>query len=332
MNNAEQIGIWHDAEGDILTVTWERRFGYYIDSSDERVLVRVDTEGNAIGFMVQGFSTLKDESLELSHGLDWWNQLEHTRGSQPRCVLLVDGNRGEVAKRLTRLVDIPDVTVSPNDKWIPYGKPVKQQDDSWDTTPAAETELGNPKKPNVLLLPEQHKQLTDWWLAVHKGPMTTPTWDIASTCTIKGHPGLLLIEAKSHVKELRKTDKSGSTKNRKQIDQAFGEANAYLGGLTGQPWGLSAESRYQLSNRFAWSWKLASMGIPVVLVYLGFLHAKDMKDRGDLFGSHSDWESTVEKYGEGVVDNNCWGKWLDVSGTPFIPLLRTFNQPFMPQV
>lgn len=42
MNNAEQIGIWHDSEGDILTVPWEHRFGYYIDSNDERVLVRVD--------------------------------------------------------------------------------------------------------------------------------------------------------------------------------------------------------------------------------------------------------------------------------------------------
>ena len=330
MNNAEQIGFWYDDVGDILTVTWENKFGYYIESNHDRVLVRVDSEGSAIGFMVQGFSTLKDKSLEIRHDMDWLNQLKTKRGSRPHCVLLTDSNQGEVADRLTYLVGRPEVVVSPNDQWMPYGKPVMREDHSWDTTPADEAQLGNPKKPNGLLTPETHETLTKWWLAVRQGKMTTPTWDIASTCTIMGKPGLLLVEAKARAKEMKEQDKSGSTKNRYQIAQAIGQANTYLGNLTGQPWGLSTDSRYQLSNRFAWSWKLASLGIPVVLVYLGFLNAQDMKDDRALFGSDADWEQAVKKYGEGVVDNNCWGRWLDVDGTLFLPLIRTYKQPFMP--
>jgi hypothetical protein len=44
-------------------------------------------------------------------------------------------------------------------------------------------------------------------------------------------------------------------------------------------WTLSRDSHYQLTNRFAWAWKLASMGVPVVLGYLGFQGAAEMKDR-----------------------------------------------------
>ena len=58
--------------------------------------------------------------------LAWWHALgKDNRGSRPRCVLLADGNRHAVAARLTNLVSLPDVTVSPNDLWMPYGKPVK---------------------------------------------------------------------------------------------------------------------------------------------------------------------------------------------------------------
>ena len=38
-----------------------------------------------------------------------------------------------------------------------------------------------------------------------------------------------------------------------------------LSAATGLQWGLSRDDHYQLSNRFAWCWKLATLGIPVVL-------------------------------------------------------------------
>ena len=61
------------------------------------------------------------------------------------------------------------------------------------------------------------------------------------------------------------------------------EANAGLRKLPTGQWALSTRHHYQLSNRFAWSWKLAMLGVPVVLLYLGFLNAQDMQDDGDLF-------------------------------------------------
>jgi hypothetical protein len=48
-----------------------------------------------------------------------------------------------------------------------------------------------------------------------------------------------------------------------------------------------------MSNRFAWTWKLTECGIPVVLVYLGFLNASEMADLGEPFSSQDSWEALV---------------------------------------
>lgn len=94
----------------------------------------------------------------------------------------------------------------------------------------------------------------------------------------------------------------------------------------GGPWALSTRHHYQLSNRFAWSWKLAMLGVPVVLLYLGFLNARDMQDEGDMFQSENDWRDTLLAYCHGVVDESCWNRKLDVAGVPFIPLIGTLEQ------
>lgn len=266
--------------------------------------------------------------------MKWWEGLgKDNRGSRPRCVLLVDGNRDEVAERLTRLVAFPGVAVSSNDKWMPCGKPV-HDNGWWDDTPAIEVQLD---KAEHFISREIQYKLQNWWLAAHRGART-PTWDIASTCKIMGKLGLLLFEAKAHENELGISGKmpprhgasANSQRNHEKIGQAILEANYGLTKLTGNSWNLSRDSHYQLSNRFAWSWKLASLGIPVVLVYLGFLNAKDMFDAGQLFHSESDWERVLKYHSDGIVDNSCWGKCLDCNGTPFIPLIRAFDQPFDP--
>jgi hypothetical protein len=126
---------------------------------------------------------------------------------------------------------------------------------------------------------EQREEVTSWWLAVRKGA-NTPNWHIASTCTIGEKKGLLLVEAKAHVAELKEDCKTLdedasdlSIDNHKQIGLAITAASLGLNNaLPG--WRLSCDSHYQLANRFAWAWKLASMGIPVVLVYLGFVGAR----------------------------------------------------------
>ena len=263
--------------------------------------------------------------------MEWWEQLgKDKRGSRPRCVLLTDGSRDAVAQRLTKLVNPPEVEVCPNDLWMPKGKPVQKKNGKWDKMPVKEAQLD---KADNLVSPDIQQKLQEWWLAVPRRA-TTLNWDIASTCIIKGKPGLLLVEAKAHTKELSEAGKPLPTtpngwKNHEQIEQAIAEANYNLQSETGKSWNLSRDTHYQLSNRFAWAWKLASLGIPVALVYLGFIKAQDMTGK-KLFHSAEDWENTLKEYCAGVVDNSCWGLWLNIKGTPLLPLIRTSGQQFYP--
>ena len=324
-----KIQIWLDEEGNALTVTWGFQPGYYSDTDDDRIMVRLDMAGNVQGFQVDNLNSIRNKSIGVKHTLEWWDQLgKDNRGSRPRCNLLVDDSKEEVARRLTQLMDIPNLEVCPNDTWLPLGKPVKLPNGKWDKSPALEAELDKEGSP----LPcDIRVKLREWWLATGRNPRT-PKWDIASTCSINGKPGLLMIEAKAHAAELSpKQDRCGSSndENREQIRKAIAQASEGLHVATEGSWQLSRDHHYQLSNRFAWSWKLASLGVPVVLMYLGFLNAQDMADR-ELFHTFDDWERCVKNYGANVVDNNCWEQWLDIGGTPMLPLIRVYNQPFFP--
>ena len=268
--------------------------------------------------------------------MSWLEQIpkKERRGSRPRCILFMEGDREKVARRLTELVGLPNyVTVSPSDNWMPYGKPVKRGDCSWDKTPAIESKL---RRTDGLVPAQIHQQLQCWWLAISRRA-NTPNWDIASTCCIEGNRGLILIEAKAHEKELdvkgkhlRSDASQNSRKNHEHICEAIAEANRGLQSNIGGDWVMSRDSHYQLSNRFAWSWKLASLGVPVVLIYLGFLNAQDMACDSPIFKSEEDWMCILKNYSKNTVDNTCWEKRWDFAA-PFIPIIRSCNQPFDPK-
>ena len=185
----------------------------------------------------------------------WWEQLgKDNRGSRPRCVLLMDGKPDVVAERLTRLVNLPGVLVSSDDKWMPYGKPVRRNG-LWDKSPANEAQLD---KARDLMSDENRRHLREWWLAVwgRGGRTTTPNWDIASTCRIDGKPGLLLVEAKAHENELEYAGKDlnggaseNSQKNHTRIGHAIRQARTELQSVIGGHWAISRDECYQLSNR-----------------------------------------------------------------------------------
>ena len=264
--------------------------------------------------------------------MSWNKQLgKDWRGSRPRCVLLMNGEREEVAGRLTKLVGLPDyVTVSPGDNWMPHAKPYQREDGSWDKTPATEARLN---QANCLVYPEKRNQLRNWWLS-HGG--NTPVWDIASTCKINGERGLILVEAKAHDRELdvkgkslKRTASQNSKENHERIRKAIAEANCKLRSEIGGNWNISRDCRYQLSNRFAWSWKLASLKVPVVLVYLGFLNSDEMSDQGQPFHSEEEWECVLRRFCRNTIDNSFWGKSLHIgeARTPFIPVIRACKQP-----
>lgn len=210
-----------------------------------------------------------------------------------------------------------EVRVSALDQWQPRGTDCVREA-QLDTSDSPLDDAGRCK-------------LRDWWLAKGGGRARTPNWDIASTCMISGRDGLLLIEAKAHSGELSPNDRCGAkrgTPNRESIDNAIAEANDGLRNATGGPWQLCTTQKYQLANRFAWSWKLAALGKPVVLVYLGFLNAFEMKRAGTTtFRSNDDWKDALREYSEDAVDSGCWETELNIDGTAMLPLIRTTTVP-----
>jgi hypothetical protein len=262
--------------------------------------------------------------------MKWLDALPENRrrGSFPRCLLFTEGSAPIVADKLTKLVGMTAIHVGAGDFWMPRGLPVLKADGTWDKSPIEEGKLGESEG---FLSEEQREEATKWWLAV-RGRANTPNWDIASTCTIEGEPRLLLVEAKAHDAELKKDGKplekdasSASIENHEQIGRAIVEASAELNkAITG--WKLSCDSHYQLANRFAWAWKIASMGVPVVLVYLGFVGAADVNDLGKPFVDCADWTRVVLKHSRGIVPEGVWSREIKVGGVAIRPLIRVWKQ------
>jgi len=173
-------------------------------------------------------------------------------GDEPRA--------SDVAAFLSQLVR-PHADVGTEDTWQPRG-----------LLAGEEARLGETIS---FLTDEQREAVTSWWLAVRERA-NTPNWDIVSTCRLEGRRGLVIVEAKAHSCEFHRSGKpDGNTENGRSISAAIADANRALGGAEAG-WGLCTGTAYQLCNRFAWAWKIASLGVPVALVYLGFLHANEL--------------------------------------------------------
>lgn len=240
-------------------------------------------------------------------------------GSKVRCHLLTHGDPGVVADRLNGLISPWGLLTPGKDVWMPCGV----QD-------TAEAELGSAEA----LIPDKsfRDSLVTWWLSVPQGAKT-PNWDIAATCSVQGTDGLLLVEAKAHKEELSKEEagkrlnspvSTNGRRNHTHIAACMQEANLALSKETGLTWSLSRDRNYQMSNRFAWAWRLLSLGKPVILIYLGFLDAEEMSRRGkSTLRDHEDWASLVRAHGGSIVPEQIWNRLWTVHGTPFLPLIRS---------
>ena len=239
------------------------------------------------------------------------------RGSKPRCHLMTHGAPEEVAGRLTALI-APWGLVNRGDQWMPEG-------------------FGSPEEAQLhqsprLLPPQLSEALRTWWLEVPSPRSATPNWDIASTCTVRGteERGLLLVEAKAHEHELNgeeaakpAQETASGRRNHERIGRCIQQANLALTAATGRSWRLSHRSHYQMSNRFAWACKLAELGVPVILVYLGFLQADEMKPKGRPFANKDEWEQLVRSHSATVFPGDTWDRTWTVAGQPLVPLIRT---------
>jgi hypothetical protein len=250
-----------------------------------------------------------------SHFLERLRRNEQ-RGSKPRCHILTCGTAKDVAQGLTSIINDARVLVSACDSWMPMG---------FESTEEAQLH----KAKRLIASQNDRGVLKSWWLAEPRPTSRTPTWDIASTCSIDGQSGLLLVEAKAHQDELtneecgKRLDKGRSKANHDSIARAIAEANKGLKLATKLDWRLSLDRCYQMSNRFAWAWKLCTLEYPVALVYLGFVGATEM--RGS-FRENVNWQDLVRQHSAPLFPPEIWNRSISIDGVTFLPLIRTSPQ------
>jgi len=242
---------------------------------------------------------------------------DRLRGSLRGCLDMTGLPAPQVAEHLTILAQHSDAVITAGrDKWRPRGR-----EDYKETTLVDKADF---------LPPCVSQELTGWWLEVVRRARL-PNWDIASTCQIEVKRGLLLVEAKAHNKELSPEGKkppitANGKLNHIKIGTAIEQANAGLNSIL-KGWKLSRDSDYQLCNRFAWSWKLANLGVPVVLIYLGFLNANEMNDQGDPFTNHEAWEACLRSHAKNRVPDAAWGKRFQINGITAWFLIKSMELP-----
>jgi len=223
----------------------------------------------------------------------------------------------EFPQQLTMLLKPTGAVVSPDDRWMPKGH--------FDDREARLEQDGE------LLLPGSidWSQLRDWWL-VHNGRANTPNWDLAASCTVEGQRALVLVEAKAHVSELSSSGKpldpaasAHSVENDKRIGAAIREASAALNQrVPGVE--LSRDSHYQLSNRVAFSWKLASLGVNTILVYLGFVGDRTINDR---FTTEEHWSEVFVDHAGVILPRRFLNERLDCGAGWMHMLVRPLRVP-----
>jgi hypothetical protein len=243
------------------------------------------------------------------------------RGSKPRCHGLTHADSARRAATLTALI-APWGEVGSDDVCMPDG-----------FNDVGEAQLHTATR----LLPDGVRAaLASWWLAVVSPKATTPNWDVACTCRIGDERGLLLIEAKTHHRELQKEEAgkaltfpvtANGKRNHIRIGACIEEASIALGSETGRLWRLSREHHYQMSNRLAWSWKLTELGVPVVLVYLGFLGCDDMAEDSHVIDNDDQWQELVKAHSASIAPSDVWEKSWQLHGQSLVPLIRTVNVP-----
>ena len=54
----KRVNIWYDPEGDFLEVIWERKAGEFVETKDGRADIKLDDDGNVLGFQIQAVSKI----------------------------------------------------------------------------------------------------------------------------------------------------------------------------------------------------------------------------------------------------------------------------------
>ena len=60
------VKLWYDPERNYLEIIFDQKEGYFRDTENDRVMVKVDVEGNILGFSVLKVSSLKSQPLDVA--------------------------------------------------------------------------------------------------------------------------------------------------------------------------------------------------------------------------------------------------------------------------
>lgn len=237
------------------------------------------------------------------------------RGSRRHVLNWVESS--DFVGSLNDLLEGTGAVVSAADSWLPHG---------WDVPAEAKLDGRAPGQ----WPPVDWEALQEWWLAVGKG--NVPNWDLLSACEIDGTPGLVLVEAKAHSKELSlagkrsSSDSEGSMANHDRIGSAIEEARtaleAEVPGIE-----ISRDRAYQLSNRIAHAWWLARHGVPVVLLYLGFTGDERMADVGEPYADDASWQEHFRAQAAEVFPADHLERRIDCGPAAFRLLVRSMSVP-----
>lgn len=220
-------------------------------------------------------------------------QSDRYRGSRKHILDWLCSERGSFVAELNDLLGGAATVEANADQWMPEGYD--------NDTEARLDQLDDSFVPDAV-----RRSLTDWWL-VHRAGANTPNWDLLSTATIAGRRGLVLVEAKANCAELKVDGKAltdgasiRSRQNHDRISAAIAEARIGLSGNVPDV-RIDVSTHYQLSNRVAFAWKLASLGVPTVLVYLGFTGDGGIADAGEPFRSDEHWREAFMLHASSVL-------------------------------
>jgi hypothetical protein len=139
----------------------------------------------------------------------------------------------------------------------------------------------------------------------HRKGAKLPTWHlVVAASDQRDRAALILVEAKAHGRELSTAGKplvrrtscdqqERSNANHDKIGKAIAEASIALCKLIPGT-SLSRDKSYQFANCVAFAWKLASLGVPVALIYLGFIG--DLMISATWFQTSRCWRDAFDEY------------------------------------
>jgi len=278
------------------------------------------------------------------------NELDTRNGSRRRILELTSAPNAVVAEILSGLIKGYG-TVGAGDVWSPNGKRAPAPVRLGETTGF----LKNPEHKTALREwwvsdgPVLNRALTQRQTGGREGgkPTRLPAFDLVSTYSPVNdeihnsaiqqsrNSAILVISAAAHIGELNsdhahQREKPALPQIRKALAEASSGWNALLEKRAGD-YGyklshrvkLSTDAHYRLSCNFAVAWKLAQLGVPTILCYLGFLDALELAEDGRLiFGNRAMWVKCVFEKTSKPVPEEIWDATFEVPGGAPVTVLR----------